>query len=79
MYPATVKSPLVLVQFEKETVTSSCSSFDQVDGRLRHVAGVLLDNPKRRGMIKVDKDGRILMEGLIYCRTSVEVILEIEL
>jgi hypothetical protein len=69
MYPATVKSPLELVQLEKETVTSSCSSFDLVDGRLRHVAGVLLENPKRRGMTRVDEDGRILMEGLMYWRT----------
>ena len=49
-----IKSPLVLVQFEKETMTLCFSNLDRVDCRLRHFAGVLLENPKRDGITKVD-------------------------
>ena len=66
IYPATTNLPHLLEQFEKETVTFLLSSFSFVMGRLRHLLGVSAENPNRIGMIIVDVEGRIPMDGLIY-------------
>jgi hypothetical protein len=70
IYPAIVNFPLVLLEFEKETVALYLSRVAFVVSKFLHADGVLLLNPKRIGIMTIDCDGISVIDGLMNDRTS---------